>query len=396
MSDGFRCLHFEIPLIIVLLLLLCFVPAESRSMKNEINQIAETVQVPVFFISDRRPKRIEVGDWTADQLIGAQNISFGVIDVPKKVNKLSNGKYKLIGNQSWDTSRNKRSQDLSVRQQLDKSLTSQMLNFGAGGGKVTPFTLGTIQNELILPFKKHLDELKSRRFILFVHGCCTPVEDSFDRAAELSISTGLPVLMFDWATPGKYQAPYFFEFNSYRRSERVLEISQHNFFEFMTLLSISMEKKDCILIGHSMGNRLICTDLLQRCSRRDFFIEQVHLVRPDLSLPAFILQEQRICAFAKRVYVYMANNDPELSKSEWLSAKVPRLGQSGKFFDLAIRLGSSFDRPSNRYLIDVSSLKLKHKIPFALVSHVIHQGLRPNEEFQFFPWKENRQILLVK
>jgi|AGTN01.3.fsa_nt_gi Uncharacterized protein conserved in bacteria len=364
--------------------------AGESTIKN--SRLKTQLTVPIFFVGDRRPKNLNFADWSPDQMIGAQNISFGTINVPITASNEIGDTAKRL---DWSISPNS-SERISVRIQLEKAVSIAM-NYGAAGGKESPFTSEFFREEFINKFTTYLNKTESDRFILFVHGCCCSPEQSFHRAAELAIRSGLPVLMFDWATPGKYQAPLLPEMHTYRRSERVLEISQHNFHGLISALAETV-KSDCILIGHSMGNRLICTDLLQRSSREVFF-QQIHLVRPDLSLPAFILEEGRICKLARDVFIYVSEEDPELKKAEFLSAGVPRLGRPGKLLELATRLGMTFDWPPNRYYLDVTALNWKHRMPFDLISDVIQKGPRSSDRYTLTPWSEEhtrRQVLFVR
>jgi len=206
--------------------------------------------------------------------------------------------------------------------------------------------------------------------------------------------------MFDWATPGKLEAPPLPEVHTYRRSERALEISQHNFHELLSGLAATMGRSQCIMIGHSMGNRMICEDLLRRDSERDLVIEQIHLVRPDLSIPAYVLDEKQICRFAKRVYIYIADNDPWLRLSQSFSADVPRLGCPQGFFELAMRQGMTLDRPLNRYFLDIAALNGGHDIPSDLIDSVIRTGVaEQNSRYTMTPWSEEhtkRQLIRVQ
>lgn len=355
-----------------------------------------TYEVPIFFVGDRRPKNLIVGDWSPDQMIASQNISYGVVNVPTDIPSESS----IPDHLDW-TASNKRGREARnfILSQIQSS-TSISVNFGASGGKYTPFDSTDFKSRFLGRFKTYLENSRQKRFILFVHGCCIDASTSMQRAAELAANTKLPVLMFDWATPSLMQAPILPEVNTYRRSERVLEISQHNYSEMVDALVSVLEDYDCILLGHSMGCRIICTDILRRGSPREFLISQLHLVRPDQSLPAFILDEHKICEHTNRTYIYCAENDPELKKAQTISADVPRLGRLGKkFFGTSMRLGMTLDSPSNRYFIDVSAAKLNHSIPFRLIEHVINKGVEDGSNYVFKPWSDQhtkRNLLFLE
>lgn len=337
--------------------------------------------VPVYYVGDRRPPGLHTGDKTRYQMIGNQNIQWGPVDVPIKI---SERQFNLIKNSKELGWKEHKSKPISVRKQLSKAPSSAM-NYDAGGGTMTVFSSPTFKMLVIDPFLKYLKDCKAKEFIYFVHGCCSSDEQSFERAAQLAVLAGKPIFMFDWATPGILESPVSLEFNSYRRSERVLEISNYNYHELTSALAKHIDI-DCILVGHSMGNRIIFSDLLRRCKPGELIFRQIHFIRPDMSLPAYILEERNACKFGGKFFIYCANNDPWLAQSQWLSAGVPRLGRpDSNFFDLAFRQGWSMNGIDNRFFLDVSALKKGHEIPADLFASLVNYGLKDTDKFEFKP-----------
>ncbi|MBX9687741.1 MAG: alpha/beta hydrolase [Candidatus Obscuribacterales bacterium] len=334
-------------------------------------------EIPVFFVSDRKPEKSTKEESAQDQLIAGQHLKFGVANV-----SFTDG----------DSSAPRKSKNFSVCEQQSISM-----NFGAA--KAKPVNSSLFTDEFLGRFREFLNKSNSRSFILYIHGCCMSEKLSFCSAGELAESTQLPVLIFDWASPGVAEAPLAPEFNSYRRSERVLEISQHNIHDLFSAIATHLPDYKMIVVAHSMGNRLILNEL-NRQSANNLQIEQLHLVRPDLSLPAYLLDEEHYCSLAKQVYIYLANNDAWLKISQSFSADVPRLGSPDKFLNIAIKHGMSLDSPSNRYFLDISPLKLSHDIPYELVDSVIARGATEGSESFIFEAQKltvpSEKFLLVK
>lgn len=366
------------PFVFLLLLANYLGPVKARTPAVNSSETV-LVSVPVYFVGDRKPTGLFTGEKAVYQMIGNQNISWGKIEVPVQINKTFFHSVANKDDLGWKEVTKITAPN--VTNQL-KNKASTSINLGAGGGKVTPYN-STAFKECILPLvKNYLEGSNSKEFIYFVHGCCCTEETSFERAAQLAANSGLPIIMFDWATPGKWQAPTLPELHTYRQSERVLEISTSNFHNLTTALSNEI-KLDCILVGHSMGNRIIFSDLLRRCSSKEIFFKQIHFIRPDMSLPAFILEEHNVCKFAGKFLVYVANNDKELAKSQFLSAGVPRLGiKSDVFLNLALKQNWSISEPRNRYFLDVSALNLNHRIPLELFGQIVKSGLVSNQVYK--------------
>ena len=354
-------------------------------------------EVPIYYITDRRPKNLDVGDWSPDQIIASHSIGCGVVRVPVRV-PLS---YKPDCLKRFGCLVNAGGKATFIKSSIRAQIAKQdsiALSFGtAGSGKSS---LGTYRMEFLKKFHDYVVDCGNNSFVLFVHGCCTPVEDSFIKAAELAVYLQRPVLVFDWATPGLLQALPLPEINTYRRSERVLEISQHNFYELMSALPETLGDLKCIVVAHSMGNRLVYNDMLQRSLSGKCAIDQLHMINADISLPAYILDEDRVCKLAKEVYIYTSDKDPWLRKAQMVSAGVPRLGCPRQLLDLIANQGMNFDLPGNRYFLDLSALRLGHSLPFDVIAELADGKLsKANSKFvtkpRFEPYAK-KHVLFVR
>ncbi len=330
-----------------------------------------SARIPIFFVSDRRPPNIKVPDHSPDQVTNGQCISWGTIWVAQECPAKSFAEKEAIKRLQWKLHDDADFNCGSVKVQFSEQ-KSMFMNFEANS--LSPFKTKEFQDEFLDGFKRYIRDSDNQQFILFLHGCCCSLEDSFRYAAELAASTRMPLIMFDWASPGIMHAPPLPELNSYRRSERSLEISAHNFHELMSVLSAKFDSKQCIGVAHSMGNRLLCSELLRSGYQSSSVFDQMHLVAADLSLPSFLLDQDDICRSAGKVYVYIDHHDPWLKNSQFLSAEVPRLGRPDSLVELTGKSGALLNSPANRFFVDVSSLNPQHNIPYGLLAQIIKAG----------------------
>jgi len=178
-----------------------------------------------------------------------------------------------------------------------------------------------------------------KKLIVFLHGCCLSSKTSLRIAAELSVSHGVPVIAYDWATPSDYQG-----------SESNAKLSQFRFNEFMEELENGIESGEhaelarrrigaISLVGHSMGNRLIQDYLYVRYSakkhKRDFpTFERVDLCNADTFSEEFIASLRYIKQMAGDISVYVNDKDKALFSALLLHRFSERRtgspGESGK------------------------------------------------------------------
>ncbi|MBU6452728.1 MAG: alpha/beta hydrolase [Cyanobacteria bacterium REEB67] len=145
-----------------------------------------------------------------------------------------------------------------------------------------------------------------------------------------------------------------------------LEISQVNFNHLLESIHKFFPQARLTLVGHSMGNRVILEYLLQHRLPADReAIDAVRLVRSDSGLQAFLAQRESIIGGINRFYIYYAGSDNWLKLSNGLSSTSPRLGAPEKLSPL---LSQDLDSAPNLHVVDISSLKLWHGIPFKLIA----------------------------
>jgi esterase/lipase superfamily enzyme len=188
----------------------------------------------------------------------------------------------------------------------------------------------------------------NRQLLIFVHGSCEGQQESLTKAARLSTICGCPVLLFDWASPSVRQAGIW----AYIQSDRALEQSELYFGKLIEQIRNQTSPSKITLVAHSMGAKLVRNYLRQY---PDCFIDQVHLVRPDISLPVFLLEQDRFQHQVGHMHVYVSDFDLALQSSELLTrGRVERLGRQSdpaRWFSRQLS-----NAPNNTVIIDTSGL----------------------------------------
>jgi hypothetical protein len=311
--------------------------------------------VPVFFVSDRKPPKYWHDTWTGeDQLFDRQHVTFGTLWYPlTNVPQEHDANLRALGAKPFT------GVDVALALlDLDDSLPKQHpLDAPLQTSPFAGLEYQSALNAFITGIAPHVRP----HVMVFVHGCCISEMEALEAAAQLAVSTGLPVIAYDWATRGSLDSAPLPELNRYRKSERSLEISEVEFMRFMESLDVRGDTSYSIM-GHSMGNRIVLRYLTER-DQSVSRLKTVHLVRADLSLPAFLMQSKKYAVGVNQLIVYYANNDGWLKKSRALSSNSPRLGEPAEY----VRLLKS-DLPANLKFIDLTNRQGKHDIPYQLVS----------------------------
>lgn len=338
------------------------------------------LDVPVPFLSDRN-NQLTTNDayrkHSVDQVIGSKHVWLGVAHVAVWANDLS--PEDLVAAERWGCKRitykeaHKPYYTHFEKQLKDTGMTVCIPSL-KDESECHPF-----KNEQYSSFQKTIAQLleksESKEYLIFLHGCCTSQKMALEQTATMALAFHQPVIAFDWATVGPINAPPLPEVNTYRRSERALEISQVLFDLWMNELLKEVSPRNVSLFAHSMGNRIVKDYLLKQNDSFGKF-KQVHFIRPDMSAQPFFMQERTITNLANDTFVYYANNDPWLSWSAAASASVPRLGRMEDLIDRVKEEGASYGPPGCSFLIDISSLGHKHQIPENLIKDVWKNGVQ--------------------
>ena len=215
----------------------------------------------------------------------------------------------------------------------------------------------SVAQSFIDSLNKSIAQTSRKELIVFIHGCCESPQQSLANAALLSLYCNSPVLLIDWDSPSVRRAGIL----TYMQSDRGLELSQLYFGSLMQQLQQKIVSKHINLIAYSLGAKLVRDYLRQYPAA---FIDQIHYVRPDISLPVFLLEQNKIQKQFGHMYVYTSNHDLNLQLSQSLmSAGIPRLGMQS-------HLSHQFSNcPENITIIDTSNLRKSsdlcgHDLPF--------------------------------
>lgn len=304
-----------------------------------------TMSVPVYVITERNLPGYASSKPSIQNTSLAESLHAGIVRVPvrlKTARVLDLSSLKVWGCSPQDNQSSKTLSRYSIASQL-KNSPSDEINLCSGH-----FDFQNELKDFVNDLQKEIAKTAKGQLIIFIHGSCEGQEESLVKAARLSVFCGCPVLLFDWASPSVRQAGIW----AYIQSDRALELSELYFGKLIEQIRNQISPTKITLVAHSMGTKLVRNYLRQY---PDCFIDQVHLVRPDISLPVFLLEQNRFQHQVGRMYIYLSDYDLALQSSELLmSAHVERLGRQSdpaRWFSQ-----QSSNASKNTFFIDTSSL----------------------------------------
>lgn len=201
--------------------------------------------------------------------------------------------------------------------------------------------------------------------VVFVHGCCVSFKEAIRQSTRLHHEVDTPVLLYDWGSPTA----------SYQGSILACPRSQERFNKFMLQLAHDFPKEKIALVGLSMGGIFIDNFFLQyRPAEVGRTFDQVVFARADMDSIAFRTHIPRISEHAKRLFVYAGKNDLAMNVSHIL-----RLVSSPMVHGERVgRLAAHLTAQKALQVIDVSPLKLNHKLPCGVVADMLAcEGSKP-------------------
>ncbi len=325
---------------LMVLLILSFVvlpPSSAKAYKH-----SYTLSVPVYVITDRN-----FASPATSNDASSLNVCLhaGIVHAAVKIGTAH--QLDLTSLQAWGCiTQDAQSAEALSRQNIEMQLSKPP------GSRVT-LKPGALDSQTALDdFIAHLntDIAKSNHheLLIYVHGCCEGQQEAIAKAAALSVHCDSPVLLFDWATPSVEQAGIW----SYIQSDRALELSELYFGRLIEQLREKISRDQTTLIAFSMGTRLVRNYLRQFPNS---FIDEVQLVRPDISLPVFLMEQDRFKNQVGTMYIYLSAHDFALQSSEFLtSAHVERLGRQhdpSRWFSQQLN-----NAPVNTIVIDTTNM----------------------------------------
>lgn len=209
-----------------------------------------------------------------------------------------------------------------------------------------------------------------RPVILFVHGCCASTESSLNTAKELSKHSNVPVIMYRW--------PAFGNLTNYLENENVCDRSMGRAVKFFEKLETVLPPEQTIILGHSMGTRLVIDFLDRRDGQNKTTLlrhpfKMCILAGADAEAERFCQQSKKIARGSSTTYVLVHRQDFALMGSSALHQLYPRLGA---FEKINLR-----DLPNHQLLVlDISELspgRGNHAMPFDLIGVLTKKTYAP-------------------
>lgn len=243
------------------------------------------------------------------------------------------------------------------------------VEFYVPGGMADIVAIHEVPGDL---FRQHFKtNLQGRRPLLYLHGYNVGFEKACLRARRFKDNLRLSnqLLLFSWPSNGKL--------SSYAQDEADIAWSVYPLKDMLQQMMLSHPAQGLDVVAHSLGNRGVieALDLLSRdLQLRPGDTRPVNnlvLIAPDIDAETAAQRLPQLITLAKRVTIYVSNNDRPLSASRALHG-YPRLGEAG--LHLMELQGAE--------VIDVSSLRVEQ-----LTGHLYHLSNR-------YVIKDLRQLLL--
>ncbi|MFA6209957.1 MAG: alpha/beta hydrolase [Candidatus Obscuribacterales bacterium] len=202
--------------------------------------------------------------------------------------------------------------------------------------------------------------------IFFVHGCCAGEPTSLAKARMLANKCAMPVIMYRW--------PAFGGVGNYGDNEHVVHRCKGRAFRFLAELEAILPAQQTLLIGHSMGTRILL-EALDRRSARLFKkpYQMTILAGADEEAEIFCQSIKKIALSSNLTVVFFHKEDGALFCSSQLHQQFPRLGNFG---DVSFK-----DSEDHRMqILDVSKLTLgsaNHELPYDLIGTIAKKPFAP-------------------
>ncbi len=241
-------------------------------------------------------------------------------------------------------------------------------------------------DEFVPAIKAYMKETSNPDIVIFVHGCCSTYDRSLERAATLAAHMHAPVLLYDWVSPKG--------FKMYLANETRAEQTIDDFCRSLANVEKQTDAGNIIMIGHSMGTRLVDQAMVRRAAR---FSDKTTVPRykelmfcnADIDAKAFLNHASDVTANAEKTYIFVSRADETLGFSAVAHGGFSRLGAPGPLVnDLAKVDGAE--------VVDITDNASKHEIPYWIVGNLYKYGdLGPVTEFQLKTIAP-RQLAVVK
>ncbi|HEY9678817.1 MAG TPA: alpha/beta hydrolase [Drouetiella sp.] len=272
-----------------LMLLPIFAPAAmAEPAQVPMNSVAYTrlaeapLKVPVFFVTNRKITDGKNPEYTNER---SEDLRFGARDITLEATKSQKVKYE---NETKPV-------DLSEDDFYNQLTNAQQLR-------------------------------QTKKVVLYVHGYDMNMDVSSRVAARLSGELKLPVIMYSW--PSR-RNPL-----TYSADENMAEWASFRLTSIMQDLSKRYGKENIILVGHSMGCRMLCWSLQQAKALGqdpgDKF-DHIFLCSPDIDLEVFKKYSDLFVKCSNDTRIFASYRDYRLLLSKMLHGGI-RLGMMNSAF----------------------------------------------------------------
>lgn len=346
----------------------CKILTDLAPVHEDTSKVQDWIVCPVFFATTRKPdsKQEFTEEPSYDMFrFGVRNV---IVPAPTKVALQKDTMDKL----GWKLIH------------LDKPLENGLKPEIPADCKVKDqdFT----KEEVAAFFDKYQDESGIDKIVFFVHGCCATFQTSLERAAKLESHMKRPLVVFDWASPRG--------FTKYLQNETLAEQNYDRFYAFMNAVEEKISPHEIILLGHSMGTRILEEGLLRRSERArlrvpyEKFSETI-FCQPDSDARYFINHNKEIVSQSERTEIFYNSMDGRLEASGTAHGGYPRLGRPGELLNTLCK----FD---NQSMIDVTAAAMGHEIAFWVVSDFSNKVDVKSQGYEMVEDRKNHFILKHK
>lgn len=305
----------------------------------------EYVLAPVFFVTDRILLKTSTGKLEfQDRGQALFNVTGGLKYVPVEKRPDIEQTWEVLSGLGW--------KDLPQVAEDNDSKALQKAEVAAEKLSEIPIDDSQVISKLkALPqFSSGNSETLTSKLLVFTHGFFNDFDDATKTAADLASNFKRPIVAYCWTTPKhelqtrRIHVPntkFFIPFKlpsiieSYRESEVTFQQSQERYNMFLKALDYSIGPSNMIVIGHSMGTRLVDQALLCRHGfnekiRDDEKYSEVMLSNPDLDGRYFTSHCQELADETRKLRVFFVEDDEAMQASKFLHGEQYRLGAPNK------------------------------------------------------------------
>jgi esterase/lipase superfamily enzyme len=229
------------------------------------------------------------------------------------------------------------------------------------------------REEIVPAIHAYMKDTGNHDIVIFVHGCCSTYDRSLERAATLASHMQAPVLLYDWVSPKG--------FRMYLANETRAEQTVDDFCRFLSKIEKVTDAGNIILIGHSMGARLVDQAMVRRSAQMTEKnslprYKELMMCNADVDARSFLNHTSEFITNAGKNYIFVSRADETLEFSSMAHGGFSRLGAPGALVsDLAKIPGTE--------VVDITDNASKHEIPYWIVGNLYKYGnLGPQTDFQ--------------